>query len=114
VAGDIGDLEEIRATLDSAGDEAGAQAMAGKGNGIEAKLPGGDLDDCGDVARREVVLQNFNSKLVMLDSRTGNGAGSEGDDEDDFGASESAQQVKNRPSRARPGKRGDMDDEIPF
>ena len=53
VAGDIGDLEEIRATLDSAGDEAGAQAMAGKGNGIEAKLPGGDLDDCGDVAGPE-------------------------------------------------------------
>jgi hypothetical protein len=63
---------------------------------------------------REVVLQAFNSKLVMPDSRTGNGAGSDKDDEEDSGASESQQQVKSRPSRARAGKRSDMDDDIPF
>ena len=60
----------------------------------------------------EVVLQGFNSALTMLD-RAGGGAGGSGDgDSQDFGAS--------RPAARQPamagggGKRGDLDDEIPF
>ena len=62
----------------------------------------------------EVVLQGFNSALTMLD-RAGGGGGSgdfAGGDSQDFGAS--------RPAARQPamagggGKRGDLDDEIPF
>jgi single-strand DNA-binding protein len=61
----------------------------------------------------EVVLQGFNSALTMLD-RAGGGGGAAGfgDDNADFGAS--------RPAARQPamagggGKRGDLDDEIPF
>ena len=62
----------------------------------------------------EVVLQGFNSALTMLD-RAGGGGGSgdfAGGDSQDFGAS--------RPATRQPamagsgGKRGDLDDEIPF
>jgi single-strand DNA-binding protein len=62
----------------------------------------------------EVVLQGFNSALTMLD-RAGGGAGGESHDNgnSDFGAS--------RPAARQPamagagtGKRGDLDDEIPF
>jgi single-strand DNA-binding protein len=63
----------------------------------------------------EVVLQGFNSALTMLD-RAGGGGGGSGDfaggDSQDFGAS--------RPAARQPamagggGKRGDLDDEIPF
>jgi len=61
----------------------------------------------------EVVLQGFNSALTMLD-RAGGGGGSEvgNDNSSDFGAS--------RPAARQPamagggGKRGDLDDEIPF
>src|SRR6516162_3322352 len=61
----------------------------------------------------EVVLQNFNSQLTMLD-RAGDRAGGElGSDEDDFGASGPSTREK-KPAMAGAGKRGDMDDEIPF
>ena len=61
----------------------------------------------------EVVLQGFNSALTMLD-RAGGGGGSEfgNDNSGDFGSS--------RPAARQPamagggGKRGDLDDEIPF
>jgi single-strand DNA-binding protein len=61
----------------------------------------------------EVVLQGFNSALTMLD-RAGGGGGGGGDfgQDTDFGAS--------RPAARQPamagggGKRGDLDDEIPF
>src|SRR3954465_8739897 len=62
----------------------------------------------------EVVLQGFNSALTMLD-RAGGGGGSSasgGDAGGDFGSS--------RPGARQPamagggGKRGDLDDEIPF
>jgi single-strand DNA-binding protein len=66
----------------------------------------------------EIVLQGFNSNLTMLDgARGGSGSGSGGgndfgNDSSDFGSS--------RPAARQPamagagGKRGDLDDEIPF
>ena len=66
----------------------------------------------------EVVLQGFNSALTMLDGARGGSGGSGGsgggdDDSSDFGSS--------RPAVRQPamaggggGKRGDLDDEIPF
>ena len=61
----------------------------------------------------EVVLQNFNSQLTMLD-RAGDRAGAElGAEEDDFGSSGPSAREK-KPALAGAGKRGDMDDEIPF
>ena len=60
----------------------------------------------------EVVLQNFNSQLTMLD-RAGDRAGGEfGAEEDDFGSSGPSRDKQ--PALAGAGKRGDMDDEIPF
>jgi single-strand DNA-binding protein len=57
----------------------------------------------------EVVLQSFNSQLTMLD-RAGDRAGGDfAADEDDFGASGPSGRAL-----AGAGKRGDMDDEIPF
>jgi len=60
----------------------------------------------------EVVLQGFNSTLTMLD-RAGGGGGGEfgGGDSSDFGASRPAAR---QPAMAGGGKRGDLDDEIPF
>jgi single-strand DNA-binding protein len=64
----------------------------------------------------EVVLQGFNSALTMLDARGGGSSGAE-----DFGGSSSDDFGSRGPSAARKpamagagGKRGDMDDEIPF
>jgi single-strand DNA-binding protein len=61
----------------------------------------------------EVVLQGFNSNLTMLDgARSSGGGGDLGNDSSDFGSS--------RPAARQPamagagGKRGDLDDEIPF
>jgi len=64
----------------------------------------------------EVVLQGFNSALTMLDARGGSSGG------EDFGGGSSSDDFGSRgPSAARKpamagagGKRGDMDDEIPF
>jgi single-strand DNA-binding protein len=62
----------------------------------------------------EVVLQGFNSQLTMLDTR-GGGGGAEMSD-NDFGSSGAT--PARRPAMAGAGggagKRGDMDDEIPF
>jgi len=62
----------------------------------------------------EVVLQNFNSTLVMLDRAGGGGGGDFGSDDagGDFGSSGPAR--KPALAGASGGKRGDMDDEIPF
>jgi single-strand DNA-binding protein len=63
----------------------------------------------------EVVLQNFNSQLTMLD-RLGAGGGDLGSDEnggDNFGAAGPATRER-KPAMAGAGKRGDLDDEIPF
>ena len=61
----------------------------------------------------EVVLQGFNSQLTMLD-RAG-GGGSSADAGDDFGSSGTGVARERKPAMAGAGgKRGDMDDEIPF
>ena len=62
----------------------------------------------------EVVLQGFNSALTMLDRAGGGGGSSDfggGGDSQDFGASRPAAR---QPAMAGGGKRGDLDDEIPF
>ena len=62
----------------------------------------------------EVVLQGFNSNLTMLDGARGGGGGERGDfggGDSDFGASRPAAR---QPAMAGGGKRGDLDDEIPF
>ena len=61
----------------------------------------------------EVVLQNFNSTLVMLDGRGGGGGGDVGSD-DDFGSSGPTTPRKPAVATAGGGRRSDMDDEIPF
>ena len=64
----------------------------------------------------EVVLQNFNSTLTMLD-RAGGGGGSAAEESDDAGfGSQGASAPSRKPAMAAAGggKRGDMDDEIPF
>src|SRR5215468_2436212 len=61
----------------------------------------------------EVVLQKFRGELQMLD-RAGDRAGGDlGSDEEDFGASGPSTREK-KPAMAGAGKRGEMDDEIPF
>jgi single-strand DNA-binding protein len=60
----------------------------------------------------EVVLQNFNSQLTMLDTR-GGGAGTDMPD-NDFGSQGATPARKPAMAGAGGGKRGDMDDEIPF
>ena len=57
----------------------------------------------------EVVLQGFNSQLTMLDKA---GGGADNGVSDDFG-SQGAMPAR-KPAMAGAGKRGDMDDEIPF
>jgi single-strand DNA-binding protein len=66
----------------------------------------------------EVVLQGFNAQLTMLDKageRSGGGGGDFGSDDSggDFGSSGPSTREK-KPALAAAGKRGDMDDEIPF
>jgi single-strand DNA-binding protein len=60
----------------------------------------------------EVVLQGFNAALTMLD-RAGGGSGEVGGD-DDFGSSSPAPRARQPATAGAGGKRGDMDDEIPF
>src|SRR5215813_754633 len=63
----------------------------------------------------EVVLQVFNSKLVLLDragDRAGGDVGSDSD-QDDFGASTPSTRER-KPAMAGTSKRDDMDDGIPF
>jgi single-strand DNA-binding protein len=64
----------------------------------------------------EVVLQNFNSNLTMLDKageRGGGGDFGSSDGGGDFGSSGPSTRERT-PAMAGAGKRGDMDDEIPF
>jgi single-strand DNA-binding protein len=63
----------------------------------------------------EVVLQGFNATLTMLDragERSGGDFGSDGGD--DFGSSGPSSRERKPAMAAAGGKRGDMDDEIPF
>src|SRR4249920_2062758 len=60
----------------------------------------------------EVVLQGFNSQLTMLDTRGGGGGA--GASDDDFGSQGATPARKPAMAGAAGGKRGDMDDEIPF
>ena len=62
----------------------------------------------------EVVLQGFNSQLTMLDSRGGGGGAAAPEDQSgEFGSS--GPMRERRPAAAAAGgKRGEMDDEIPF
>jgi single-strand DNA-binding protein len=63
----------------------------------------------------EVVLQGFNSQLVMLD-RAGSSAGAGelgSDDRSDFGSAGPIARER-QPAMAGASGRGDMDDEIPF
>jgi single-strand DNA-binding protein len=63
----------------------------------------------------EVVLQGFNSQLTMLDRAGGGGGDIGADDSGDFGSSgPSTRERKPALAGAGGGKRGDMDDEIPF
>ena len=73
----------------------------------------------------EVVLQGFNSTLTMLDGRSGGGSfGSDDAGGGDFGSSDnggdfgssgpSTREKQPAMAAAGAGKRGDMDDEIPF
>ena len=64
----------------------------------------------------EVVLQGFNSALTMLDGRSGGagGGGSEFESGGDFGSSGASAPWRQPAMAGGGGKRGDMDDEIPF
>ena len=63
----------------------------------------------------EIVLQNFNSTLTMLDTRSGGAGGGSYESSDDFGAQSPAPARKPAMAGAGGGgRRGDMDDEIPF
>jgi single-strand DNA-binding protein len=76
--------------------------------------------DGNDKYSTEVVLQGFNSSLTMLDGRSGGSGGGGGDfgsDEGggDYGSSGGQVSRERKPAMAAAGgKRGDMDDEIPF
>jgi single-strand DNA-binding protein len=60
----------------------------------------------------EVVLQGFNSQLVMLD-RAGGGAGEIENGASDFGSSGPTAARERKPAMAG-SRAGDLDDEIPF
>lgn len=79
--------------------------------------------DGNDRYSTEVVLQNFNSTLVMLDGRqggAGDAGGSSQDSGGDFGRSSPMQRPQQSGGGARQGDdapsfaRDDMDDEVPF
>ncbi len=62
----------------------------------------------------EVVLQGFNAQLTMLD-RAGGGGGESQDNNGEFGSAGPSAGREKKPAMAGAGgKRGDMDDEIPF
>jgi len=63
----------------------------------------------------EVVLQGFNSTLTMLDRAGGErGGGDFGGSDSDFGSSGPSMRERQPAMAGGGGKRGDMDDEIPF
>jgi single-strand DNA-binding protein len=64
----------------------------------------------------EVVIQAFNGQLTSLDRASDRGGGSDFGSEDgggEFGSSGPSGRER-KPAMAAAGKRGDMDDEIPF
>lgn len=61
----------------------------------------------------EVVLQGFNSQLTMLD-RAGGGGDFGPEPGGEFGSSSTSSRKPAAVGAAADGKRGDMDDEIPF
>jgi single-strand DNA-binding protein len=63
----------------------------------------------------EVVLQGFNSQLTMLDRAGGGGGDLASEDAgSEFGSSGPAQRSRQPATAGAGGRRGDMDDEIPF
>src|SRR5690242_15729447 len=63
----------------------------------------------------EIVLQGFNSTMTMLDRAGGGSSGGDyGGDSSDFGASRPAARQPAMAGAGAGGKRGDLDDEIPF
>jgi single-strand DNA-binding protein len=64
----------------------------------------------------EIVLQGFNSQLTSLDRASDRGAGGDFADDSggDFGSSGPSTRERKPAMAATGGKRGDMDDEIPF
>jgi single-strand DNA-binding protein len=85
---------------------------------IEGQLQTREWTDQSGVKKysTEVVLQNFNSTLTMLDSRSGGGGGGNFGPDDsggDFGSS-SPSSAPPRRAVAAAGARSDMDDDIPF
>jgi single-strand DNA-binding protein len=63
----------------------------------------------------DVVLRNFNSAMVLLDSREGGGGsgrGGGGNYEDDFGGGGAPQRTQSRPQPATFDT--DLDDDVPF
>ncbi|MGY3588019.1 single-stranded DNA-binding protein [Bradyrhizobium sp. USDA 4350] len=81
---------------------------------IEGKLATRKWTDQSGVEKysTEVVLQNFDAKMLMLGGRQNNGGGDAGGD--DFGTGEFGGGSAPRRSGAPRGRAGDMDDEIPF
>src|SRR5947199_9471533 len=62
----------------------------------------------------EVVLQGFNSALTMLDRAGGGGGGDYAESGSDFGSSRPAARERQPAMAGGGGKRGDLDDEIPY
>jgi single-strand DNA-binding protein len=62
----------------------------------------------------EVVLQNFRGELTLLDRAGDRTDTSLGDGNGDFGSPGPTASRERQPAMAGAGRRGDMDDEIPF
>ena len=62
----------------------------------------------------EIVLQGFNSQLTMLDRAGGGGEFGAESGSSDFGSSGPTSRTRQPATAGAGGKRGDMDDEIPF
>jgi single-strand DNA-binding protein len=83
---------------------------------IEGQLQTRKWTDKDNIERysTEVVLQGFNSALTMLDRAGGGSGGGDYDTGSDFGSSRPAQRERAPAMAGGGGKRGDLDDEIPF
>src|SRR3979411_910047 len=84
---------------------------------IEGQLQTRKWTDQNNVERysTEVVLQNFNSTVTMLDSRSGGGGFGADDSGGDFGSGGPSSAAPRRAVAAGAGARNsDMDDDIPF
>ena len=60
------------------------------------------------------IYQGFNSALTMLDRAGGGGGGDYAESGSDFGSSRPAARERQPAMAGGGGKRGDLDDEIPF